>query len=153
MWMVRNYTGIRHFVEGQDLADVFVENFGACGTYEIASLVDIGDRAKYDAAHGLDEGRGTSGERKGERKGALGPCRFFNRVELLQPAASLSSSFACVLEEGRHGHEGEVVRKFALTPYAELLQRREIAWYKEVVKRCPAGKRLRLCMCLPCMRK
>lgn len=146
MWMVRNFRGIRHFIEGQDIADVFVENFGAFGTYEIQSLVDIGDRAKYDAVHGVEKEIGSSGEteedkKKDRAKGALGPCRFFNRVELLQPA---SSSSALAVEEGSHGYEVEVVRKFALTSHAELLQAREIAWYKEVVERCPAGKKPRV---------
>ena len=95
----------------QDIADVFVENFGAFGTYEIQSLVDIGDRAKYDVVHGVKRGSGSSEEgegdkKKGSAKGALGPCRFFNRVELLQPASS-SSAFA--VDEGRHGYEVEVV--------------------------------------------
>ena len=146
MWMVRNFRGVRHFVEGQDIADVFVENFGAFGTHEIQTLVDIGDRAKYDAVHGVKSEREGEGNKKMDStKDALGPCRFFNRVELLQPAPASSSS-AVVVEEGRQDYEVDVVRKFALTPHAQLLQSREIAWYKEVVERCPAGKELRLCV-------
>jgi hypothetical protein len=56
MWMVRNFRGIRHFKEGQDIADVFVENFGAFGTHEIRSFVDIGDRAEVTWSFWVGDG-------------------------------------------------------------------------------------------------
>lgn len=125
MWMIRNFRGLHHYREGQDLADVFVENFGGFRTFEIKDLLDIGDLQKYNATHngvgGMDKDAGT--------------CRFFNFVQLVIPTSDGETIGARTFPRTT-----EIVRKTALTKHAQVLQTRELAWYAEVQARIPRGK-------------
>ncbi|KAI9028707.1 hypothetical protein DFJ74DRAFT_499480 [Hyaloraphidium curvatum] len=103
LYLVHGFRGLRHWTDGEDVADVFVDNFGAFETVALPGLLDVGDAAKYAAAIK------AAGAARGGADDMVS--RPFNRVE-------------------RVGDSG--VRKTALTDPARALQARELAWYDAV---------------------
>ncbi len=69
IWYIQKYRGIRFFKEGQDIADVFVENAGSFKTYELRTLMDMGDEEKY--------------QKIVKAASTAIPCRYFNKVEVI----------------------------------------------------------------------
>lgn len=46
IYYIKNFSGINNYQMGQDICDVFINNFGKFNTYDLNSLIDIGDIEK-----------------------------------------------------------------------------------------------------------
>eukprot|EP01112_Ceratiomyxa_fruticulosa_P013494 TRINITY_DN379_c0_g1_i12.p1 TRINITY_DN379_c0_g1~~TRINITY_DN379_c0_g1_i12.p1 ORF type:complete len:956 (+),score=193.72 TRINITY_DN379_c0_g1_i12:331-3198(+) len=80
IYYIKNYKGVQSYNVGQDIADVFADNFGEVLEYPIKELIDIGDLPKYRAT---TMSKNSFSEFK---------VRFFNQITVTQSGSLLKQA-------------------------------------------------------------